>query len=78
MYFVNRVFNENLVIVRGMSFGGRAGGRTAVSFWLPLENLSVLAAIDTKLAVWVAHIKTQLMVTTQISGVKVKVTVIKN
>ena len=41
--------------------------------WL-LEGLP----IDTKLAVWVAYIKTQLWIATQMSVIKVKVTVTKN
>jgi len=34
--------------------------------------------IDTKLAVWVAYIKAQLRIATQVSVIKVKVTVTKN
>jgi len=37
----------------------------------------LLWPIDTKLAVWVAYIKTQLGITTQVSVIKVKVTVTK-
>ena len=44
----------------------------------PLNNLSLLRPIDTKLAVWVAYIKTQLGIATQASLIKVKVTVTKN
>jgi len=37
----------------------------------------LLWPIDTKLAVWVAYIKTQLGIATQVSVIKVKVTVTK-
>jgi len=37
----------------------------------------LLWLIDTKLAVWVAYIKTQLGIATQVSVIKVKVTVPK-
>jgi len=43
-----------------------------------LNNFSLLWPIDTKLAVWVAYIKTQLGIATQVSVIKVKVTVTKN
>jgi len=43
-----------------------------------LNNFSMLWPIDTKLAVWVAYIKSQLKITTQVSVIKVKVTVSKN
>jgi len=45
---------------------------------LPLNNLSLLWPVDTKLAVWVVYIKTQLGIATQVSVIKVKVTVTKN
>ena len=38
----------------------------------------MLWPIDTKLAVWVAYIKRQLGIATQVSVIKVKVTVTKN
>jgi len=38
----------------------------------------LLWPIDTKLAVWVDYIKTQLRIATQVSVIKVKVTVTKN
>jgi len=38
----------------------------------------LLWPIDTKLAVWVAYIKAQLGILTQVSVIKVKVTVTKN
>jgi len=44
----------------------------------PLNNFSLLWPIDTKLAVWVTYIKTQLGIATQVSVIKVKVTVTKN
>jgi len=43
-----------------------------------LNNFSLLWSIDTKLGVWVAYIKTQLGIATQVSVIKVKVTVTKN
>jgi len=73
--FVNQVFNENRVIVMLKS---AAGGRAGVNFWFPLNNFSLLWPIDTKLAVWVAYIKVQLGIATQVSVIKVKVTVTKN
>jgi len=36
----------------------------------PINNLSLLWPIDTKLAVWVAYIKTQLVIATQASVIK--------
>ena len=53
------------------------GVRAGVNFWFPLNNFSLLWPIDTKLAVWVAYIKTQLEIATQMSVIKVKVTVTK-
>jgi len=41
-------------------------------------DFSLLWPIDTKLAVWVADIKRQLRIATQVSVIKVKVTVTKN
>jgi len=38
----------------------------------------LLWPIDTKLAVWLAYIKTQLGIATQVSVIKVKVTVSQN
>jgi len=43
-----------------------------------LNNFSLLWPIDTKLAVWVAYINTQLGIATHVFVIKVKVTVIKN
>ena len=43
-----------------------------------LNNFSLLWPIDIKLGVWVAYIKTQLMIATQVSVIKIKVTVTKN
>ena len=43
-----------------------------------LNNFSLLWHIDTKLAVWVAYFKAQLKIATQVSVIKVKVTVTKN
>ena len=42
-----------------------------------LNNFSLLLPIDTKLAVWVAYIKMQLGIATQVYVIKVKVTVTK-
>jgi len=75
----NQVFNENQVIVMLKSAaGGRVGVRAGVNFWFPLNNLSLRRPIDTKLAVWVAYIKTQIGIAYQVSVIKVKVTVTKN
>ena len=59
---------------------GQVGGRilNGVKLRFPLNNFSLLWPIDTKLAVWVAYIKTQLGIATQVSVIKVKVTVTKN
>jgi len=56
------------------------GGRilNGVKLWFPLKNFSLLWPIDTKLALWVTYIKTQLGIATQVSVIKVKVTVTKN
>ena len=53
------------------------GGRilNGVKLWFPLKNFSLLWPIDTKLAVWVAYITTQLGIATQVYVIKVKVTV---
>jgi len=53
-------------------------GVPAVNFWFPLNNFSLLWPIDTNLAVWVAYIKMQLRIATQVYVIKVKVTVTKN
>ena len=47
-------------------------------FFSKILNFSVLWPIDTKLAVWVAYFMTQLRIATQVSVIKVKVTVTKN
>ena len=52
--------------------------RAGVNFWFPLNNFILLLPIDTKLGVWVAYIKAQLGIATQVSEIKVKVTVTKN
>ena len=57
--------------------GERAGGHAGVNFWFLLNNFSLLWPIDIKLAVWVAYIKRQLGIATQVSVIKVKVTVTK-
>ena len=43
-----------------------------------LNNLSLLWPIDSKLDIWVAYIKRQLGIATQMYVAKVKVTVAKN
>jgi len=43
-----------------------------------LNNFSLLWPIDTNFGVWVAYIKVQLWIATQVSVIKVKVTVTKN
>ena len=48
-----------------------------IEFQFPLNNISLLWPIDTKLAVWVAYIKMQLGIAIQVSLIKVKVTVTK-
>ena len=55
-----------------------AGVRAGVNFWFPLNNLSLLWPIDTKLAVCVAYIKTQLRIAIQVSVIKVTVTKNRN
>jgi len=49
-----------------------------IEIQFPLNNLSLLWPIDTKLGVWVAYIKTQLWIATKVYVIKVKVTVTKN
>jgi len=44
----------------------------------PLNNFSLLWPIDTKLAVWVAYVKMQFGIATQVFVIKVEVTVTKN
>ena len=60
--------------------GGWAGGRilNGVKLRFPLNNFSLFWPIDTKLGVLVAYIKRKLRIATQVSVIKVKVTVIKN
>jgi len=72
-------FSTKILVIRVVN-GGRAGGRilNGVKLRFPLKNFSLLWPIDTKLAVWVAYIKRQLGIATQVSVIKVKVTVTKN
>ena len=49
-----------------------------IDIQFPLNNLSLLWPIDAKHGVWVAYIKRQLGIATQVSVIKVKVTVAKN
>ena len=76
--FFNQVLNKKPSYCNAEVGGRRAGGRVGVKFWFPVNNLSLLWPIDTKLAVWVAYIKRQLGIATQVSVIKVKVTVTKN
>jgi len=48
-----------------------------IEIQFPLNNFSLLWPIDTKLVIWVAYIKTQLGITTQVSVIKVNVIVTK-
>ena len=65
--------------MNGGRLGGRSGGRilNGVKLRFELNNFSLLWPIDTKLGLWVAHIKTHLGIATQVSVIKVKVTVTK-
>jgi len=49
-----------------------------IEIQFPLNNFSLFWPIDTKLAVWVAYIKAQLVIATEVYVIKVKVTVTKN
>jgi len=49
-----------------------------IEIQFPLNNLSLLWPFDTQLSVWVAYINAQLVIATQMSVIKVKVTVTKN
>jgi len=64
----------------GWAGGFRAGGHilNGVKLRFPLKNFSLIWPIDTKLAVWVAYIKSQLGIAIQVYVIKVKVTVTKN
>ena len=82
MSFLTRFLTKILVIrlANGGRVGGRAVGRilNGVKLRFPLNNFCLLWPIDTKLAVWLAYIKTQLGIATQVFEIKVKVTVTKN
>jgi len=52
--------------------------QVSVNFWFPLNNFSLRLPIDTKLAVWVVYFKRQLGIATQLSVIKVKLTVTKS
>ena len=64
--------------------GGRAGGQAVarilngVKLRFPLNNFHLIWPFDTKLAVWVTYIQMQLGIATQVSVIKVNVTVTKN
>jgi len=51
---------------------------TKIEIQFLLKNFSLFWPIDTTLAEYVAYIKTQLGIATQVSVIKVKVTVTKN
>jgi hypothetical protein len=68
LYIFYQVFTENRVIVMPRLAGGR-------QLWFPLNKLSLLGTIDTKLCLQVAYIKTQLHIATQVSVILVNVTV---
>jgi len=70
-------FSTKILVIR--LAGGRAGGRilNGAKLRFPLNNFSLLGPIHTKLVVWVAYIKTQLGIATQVFVIKVKVTVTK-
>ena len=82
LQFLTRFSTKILVIrlVNGGLVGGWAGGRilNGVKLRFPLNNFSLLWPIDTKLAVWVAYIKRQLGIATQVSVIKVTVTKNRN
>jgi len=79
MVFLTR-FSTKILVIRLVN-GGWAYGR-AYPKWRQTEvsahNFSLLWHINTKLAVWVAYIKTQLGIATQVFVIKVKVSVTKN
>jgi len=68
------------ILVIRLANGGRSGGRilNGVKLWFLLNNFSLLWPVDTKPAVWVAYIKTQLGIAIHVPVIKVKVTVTKN
>ena len=72
-------FSTKMLVIRLVN-GGRSGMRilNGVKLRFLLNNFSLLWPIDTKLAVYVAYIKRQLGIATQVSVIKVKVTVTKN
>ena len=67
-------FQCKSVIVILNSLDGYAG----VNIRFPDDNLKLLWPIDNKLGVWVTDVKSQLGISTQMSVIKVKVTVAKN
>ena len=77
-------FSTKILVIRLVNGGradvGWAGGRilNVVKLRCLLNSFSLLWPIDTKLAVMVASIKTQLWIATQASVIKVNVTVTKN
>ena len=82
MPFLTR-FSTKILVIR-LANGGRAVGwageriLNGVKLRFPPNNFNSLWPIDTKLAVWVAYNKRQLGIATQMSVIKVKVTVTKN
>ena len=73
----NQVFNKNPGYYYWIG-EGREGGLILNGIKLSLCSKSLLLPIDTKLAVWVAYIKRQFGIATQVSVIKIKVTVTKN
>jgi len=59
------------------SYDGQLENTSSMSDVADVFRIHWLWLIDTKLAVWVAYIKTQLGIATQVSVIKVKVTVPK-
>ena len=59
------------------SAGGGAGVWVVVNVWFPDDNLSLLWSIDTKLGVWIIYVKRRLGIDTQVSVIKVNVTIAK-
>ena len=76
--FLTRFLTKILVIrlVNGGRAAGLAGGRilNGVKLRFQHNNYCLLWPFDTKPAVWVAYIKRQLGIATQVSVIKVKVT----
>ena len=59
------------------SAGGGAGVWVVVNVWFPDDNLCLPWSIDTKLGVWIIYVKRRLGIDTQVSVIKVNVTIAK-